>query len=78
MHTLNANHVQDMVEVIRLEMEQEQFRRELMAKPPKLSFIARSRRSIGASVIAAGKLIQGRSHGAQAIEPKHSAFETAR
>jgi hypothetical protein len=78
MHTLNAIHVQDMVKVIRLEMEQEQARRELMAIPRKPSIIARSRRSVGASFIASGKLIQGRSQakrvgdsGRSSLEPAH-------
>jgi len=70
MHTLNAIHIHQMVDAIRL--EHEQARREMLAELPRCSFVARSRRLIGASFIGAGKLIQGRSQAEQAIEPSCS------
>jgi hypothetical protein len=68
MHTLNAIHIHQMVDAIRLEHEREQARREMLAGLPRCSFVARSRRLIGASFIGVGKLIQGRSQAEQAIE----------
>jgi hypothetical protein len=57
MHNLNPVYVQQMVDSIRRDMERDAARRAMFASMPKSSFVAGSRRVIGASFIGAGKFI---------------------
>jgi hypothetical protein len=63
MNSLHAIYVDQMVRAIRQEQERESARRELIASLPSESFVAKSRRIVGASVIGAGKVIQGEAEG---------------
>jgi hypothetical protein len=83
MQTLNSVYVQQMVESIRRDIERDVARRQMIAQLPKSSFVAGSRRVIGASFIGAGKFIQGRPKAVAQIEidpcaPSHSALKLAR
>jgi hypothetical protein len=69
MQNLNPVFVQQMVDSIRLDMERDAVRRAMIAELPKSSFVANSRRRLGASFIGAGKLIQGRPKAQPQIDP---------
>jgi len=83
MHNLNPVYVQQMVDSIRRDIERDVARRQMIAQLPKSSFVAGSRRAIGASIIGVGKFIQGRPKAEAQIEidpcaPSHSALKLAR
>jgi hypothetical protein len=65
---MNGIYVDQLVRVIRQEQERESARRELMASLQVESFVAKSRRIVGASVIGAGKVIQGRQASESRLE----------
>jgi hypothetical protein len=60
MHNLNPIYVKQMIDAVRTDIEGDIARRDMVGVRPKSSFVANSRRVIGASFIGAGKFIQGR------------------
>jgi hypothetical protein len=81
MHTLNPIYVQQMVDAVRLDVERDVARRQMLGDMPKSSFVAKSRRIVGASFIGAGKFIQGRPKAEAHVDPcasSHSALKLAR
>ena len=60
MNSLNQIYVDQMVRVVRQEVERERVRREQLAELKSEGFVVRFRRFVGASFIGVGKVIQGR------------------
>jgi hypothetical protein len=70
MDKLNPIYIQQMVAEGQRDIERLAARQQRFASlPKKPSFMARSRQAMGASLIGAGRFIQGRSHGEQQVEP---------
>jgi hypothetical protein len=62
MNSLNVIYVDQLVRVLRQDMERERIRREQLALVASEGPIAKSRKFVGSSLIGVGKVIQGQSN----------------